>query len=228
MKKYRMVIAEDHAVLRDGLRSMLAEVDCLELVGEASNGLEAIRCVERLQPDLLLLDISMPLMSGLSVVNDVKSRYPEVKIILLTVHDSEAYLREAIHRGVEGFCLKKSDFSELIDAIKAVTQGQGYVSPLLQLQSESAKSASPPSRSQGTVDPGSVPETAWQLLTPREKEVLKLVGEGYRNKEIGALLFISPKTVEKHRSNLMKKLDLHNASALTTYAIKQGLVIPKA
>ena len=222
MKKFRMVIAEDHAVLRDGLRSMLVHVDDVDLVGEACNGLEAIRCVENLEPDLLLLDISMPLMSGLSVVSDVKSRFPEVKIILLTVHESEEYLREAVKKGVEGFCLKKADFSELEEAIRTVLQGRTYVSPMLQSATGSVNG------SRTDLDSSTAAATAWQSLTQREKDVLKLVGEGYRNKEIGALLYISPKTVEKHRSNLMKKLDLHNASALTTYAIKQGLVIPKA
>ncbi|MDO5675743.1 MAG: response regulator transcription factor [bacterium] len=221
MKKFRLVIAEDHAVLRDGLRSMLSTIEDIEVVAEACNGLEAIRCVETLVPDLLLLDISMPLLSGLSVVSDVKSRYPEVKIILLTVHESEEYLRETMTKGVEGFCLKKADFSELAEAITTVLKGATYISPLLQL--EPGMTGSRPA-----ADSDSVPATSWQLLTQREKDVLKLVGEGYRNKEIGALLYISPKTVEKHRSNLMKKLDLHNASALTTYAIKQGLVIPKA
>ncbi len=221
MKKVRLVIAEDHAVLRDGLRSMLNTIDGIEVVAEASNGLEAIRCVETFVPDLLLLDISMPLLSGLSVVSDVKSRYPEVKIILLTVHESEEYLHETINKGVEGFCLKKADFSELSEAIKIVLQGATYISPLLQLETGAVMSRSGP-------DSDNAPTTNWQLLTRREKDVLKLVGEGYRNKEIGALLYISPKTVEKHRSNLMKKLDLHNASALTAYAIKQGLVIPKA
>lgn len=221
MKNFRLVIAEDHAVLRDGLRSMLNTMESIEVVAEACNGLEAIRCVETLTPDLLLLDISMPLLSGLSVVSDVKSRYPEVKIILLTVHESEEYLRETMNKGVEGFCLKKADFSELAEAIKTVLQGATYISPLLQLETGAAMNRS-------STDSDNVPATSWQLLTQREKDVLKLVGEGYRNKEIGALLYISPKTVEKHRSNLMKKLDLHNASALTAYAIKQGLVIPKA
>ncbi len=221
MKRFRLVIAEDHAVLRDGLRSMLSTVDDIEVVADACNGLEAIRCVERLVPDLLLLDISMPLLSGLSVVSDVKSRYPEVKIVLLTVHESEEYLREAMIKGVEGFCLKKADFSELTEAITTVLKGGTYISPLLQLEPAA------PGRGSGA-EGGNVPATSWELLTQREKDVLKLVGEGYRNKEIGTLLYISPKTVEKHRSNLMKKLDLHNASALTAYAIKQGLVIPKA
>lgn len=221
MKNFRLVIAEDHAVLRDGLRSMLNTMESIEVVAEACNGLEAIRCVETLTPDLLLLDISMPLLSGLSVVSDVKSRYPEVKIILLTVHESEEYLRETMNKGVEGFCLKKADFSELAEAIKTVLQGATYISPLLQLETGAVMNRS-------SADSDNVPATSWQLLTQREKDVLKLVGEGYRNKEIGALLYISPKTVEKHRSNLMKKLDLHNASALTAYAIKQGLVIPKA
>ena len=220
MKKYRLVIAEDHGVLRDGLKSLLESTDRYEVVAEADNGLEAIRCVEKLSPDLIILDISMPKLSGLSVLHDLKSRYPEVKIILLTVHDSEEYLAEAFRKGAEGFCLKKGPFEDLLSAIESVlVKGKPYVSPFMlrPLLDGYLKKSDPEFNRSG-----------WELLTHREKDVLKLVGEGYKNKEIADLLCISPKTVEKHRANLMQKLDIHNASALTAYAIKQGLVIPQA
>ena len=197
---------------------MLEATGLYEVVGEATNGLEAIQMVEKKLPDLLIQDISMPKLNGISVIHDIKSRYPEVKIIVLTVHDSEEYLKEIFRAGANGYCLKKGNFNELLSAISSVLEGKPYVSsyvtkPLLDNYLKNISAEKPAS-------------TAWDKLTQREKEILKLVGEGHKNKEIAELLCISAKTVEKHRSNLMGKLDLHNSSALTAYAIKKGLVVP--
>ena len=218
MAKYRLVVAEDHVIMREGLCSMLESTGLYEIVGEAVNGLEAIQAVEKKLPDLLIQDISMPKLNGLSVIRDLKSRYPETKIIVLTVHDNEEYLKEVFRAGANGYCLKKGDFNELLMAIDNVMRGKPYVSPSITqplLDHYLNKN----------IEDG-MSSTAWDALTHREKEILKLVGEGYKNKEIAEFLCISTKTVEKHRSNLMTKLNLHNSAALTAYAIKMGLVIP--
>lgn len=217
MPKYRLVVAEDHVVMREGLCSMLEATGLYEIVGQAENGLEAIHLAQKEHPDLMLLDISMPKLNGLSVIHDLKNKNPRIKYIVLTVHDTEEYLREIFGAGANGYCLKKGDFSELLTAIDTVLQGKPYVSPhitqpLLDSFMHGTRKKAPASSS-------------GKALTKREKEILKLVGEGYKNKEIAEFLFISAKTVEKHRSNLMAKLDLHNSAALTAYAIKMGLVL---
>ncbi len=211
-------MAEDHVIMREGLCSMLESTGIYEIVGQAENGLEAIQAVEKQQPDLLIQDISMPKFNGLSVIRDLKSRYPQTKIIVLTVHDSEEYLREVFQAGANGYCVKKGDFKELLTAIDTVMKGKPYVSPHI---------TQPLLDNFLKIHPGEETlSTGWNALTNREKDILKLVGEGYQNKQIAGFLCISPKTVEKHRANLMTKLNLHNSSELTAYAIKMGLVIP--
>jgi DNA-binding NarL/FixJ family response regulator len=216
MGKKRIVIAEDHTILRQGLRALLKSNENLEVIGEAEDGLEAIRCVEKQKPDLLLLDLNMPRMDGISVIKEIKKRHPETKIIVLTMHMQEEYILEAFRSGAQGYCLKASSHDELNMAINAVLSGKFYVSPEI-----SGKVLEGFLEGQKNIKKRS----SWDVLTQREKEVLKLVGEGYQNKEIADYLFISVKTVEKHRANIMEKLDLHSASALTAYAIEKGLVI---
>ncbi len=218
MGKYRLVVAEDHVIMRQGLCSMLESRGLYEIVGQAVDGLEAIQIVEKELPDLLIQDISMPKLNGLSVIRDLKSRYPEIKILVLTVHDSEEYLKEIFRAGANGYCLKKGDFNELLTAIDSIMKGKPYVSPYItqSLLDHFIKNNTGEQTS----------STVWDALTNREKEILKLVGEGHKNKEIAGFLCISPKTVEKHRANLMTKLNLHNSAALAAYAIKMGLVIP--
>ena len=215
MKEKRVVIAEDHKILREGLRALLSGSDSIEIVAEAEDGIEAIRCVEKHKPDLLLLDLSMPRMGGISVIKDIKSRFPEIKILALTIHESEEYILEAFRSGANGYCLKDASHKELVDAIESVLAGRIYLSPgvsekVLEGYLEDRRALK--SRS------------SWDVVTQREKEVLKLVGEGYKNKEIAHCLCVSVKTVEKHRSNIMRKLDIHTASAMTAYAIEKGLV----
>lgn len=211
----RIVIAEDHVILRQGLKSLMDAHEDLEVVAEAGDGLEAIRGVEKEAPDLLLLDLNMPRMDGISVIRDIKKRFPETKIVILTMHRNEEYILEAFQSGVDGYCLKASSHEELMIAIRHVLSGRFYVSPEI-----SQKVLEGYLEGQKTIKE----KSSWDTLTQREREVLKLVGEGYQNKKIADYLCISVKTVEKHRANIMQKLDLHSASALTAYAIEKGLV----
>ncbi len=214
-QKRHIVIAEDHKILREGLKSLLRTTEDLEIVGEAADGMEAIRFVENHHPDLLLLDLSMPKMNGIAVIRDLKSRLPETKILVLTIHESEDYILESFHSGANGYCLKDANYSELLIAIRSVLDGKRYLSPGI-----SEKVLTGFLESRKTLKPLS----SWDMSTEGEREVLKLVGEGYKNKEIAGYLYISEKTVEKHRSNIMRKLDVHTSSALTAIAFEKGLV----
>ena len=215
VEKKKIVIAEDQKILREGLKALLSSSDDLEVVGEAEDGLNAVQCVEKFTPELLLLDLSMPKMSGISVIKEIKSQSAETKILVLTVHESEEYILEVFKSGADGYCLKDASHSELLVAIKSVLSGKRFISPWI-----SGKVLDGYLDDREKLKTGS----SWDSLTQREREILKLVGEGYKNKEIADYLCISAKTVEKHRSNIMEKLDLHTASALTAYAIKKGLV----
>jgi len=215
VKNLRIVLAEDHTILREGLHALLSADPYFEIIGEARDGREAVRCIEKLEPDLLLMDLSMPRMSGMDAIREIKKRYPDIKIIALTVHKTEEYLLTTLQAGADGYVLKDATHEELIMAIKSVMGGKSYLSPGVSEKviegylegKESHRSQSP-----------------WDTLSQREREVLKLIAEGFKNKEIAEDLCISLKTVEKHRANLMKKLDLHNAAALTVYAVQKGLV----
>jgi len=213
--KKRIVLAEDHRILREGLKSLLSTSEDLQIVGEAEDGLQAIRRVEECRPDLILLDLSMPRMDGISAIREIKGRFPETKILALTIHETDDYILDAFRSGADGYCLKDASHSELLMAIHSVLSGKAYFSPgisdkVLEGYIEGRKTL----KSSST----------WDTITEREREVLKLIGEGYKNREISDFLCISEKTVEKHRSNIMQKLDLHTASALTAYAIQKGLV----
>jgi DNA-binding NarL/FixJ family response regulator len=214
-EKHRILIAEDHTILREGLRALLSLDPGLEVVGEVENGRDAVRAVEQLKPDLVLMDLSMPGTDGLTGIREINRRYPLLKTLALTVHKTEEYIRAALQAGANGYVLKDATHGELMLAIKTVLSGKTYLSP-----SVSDKVINRYLDDNKTVE--SI--TSWERLTSRERDVLKLIAEGRRNKDIAAYLFVSIKTVEKHRSNLMKKLDLHNASALTSYAIERGLV----
>jgi DNA-binding NarL/FixJ family response regulator len=214
-QKYRIVLAEDHTILREGVRSLLSSSPDLEIVGEAEDGREAIRCVEKLKPDLVLMDLSMPRMNGMEAVIEIKRRASETKILVLTVHKTEEYILATLQAGADGYLLKDSTHAELLIAVKYVLGGKTYISPGI-----SDKVLEGYLQDRKTLKKRS----AWDTLTKREREILKLIAEGYKNKEIAGDLCISIKTVEKHRANLMEKLDLHNVQALTVYAMERGLV----
>ena len=213
-KKYTILLADDHSILRAGLRSILDSQPEFEVVAEVDNGKDALQTAIALKPSLLLTDLSMPKTNGTECVRELKKRAPEVKVLVLTMHAGEEHIHAALNAGADGYILKDDSHDELISAIKNVLSGKTHLSPSICTNvvngylnsSETAK-----------------PMASWEILTHREREVIKLIAEGYRSKDIAEYLTISIKTVEKHRSNLMKKLDLHSISSLTNYAIQNGL-----
>ena len=211
----RIVIAEDHTILREGLKALLSAGPGIQVVGEAEDGREAVRLALELKPDLFLMDISMPRMSGIEAIREIRKQVPQTRILVLTVHKSEEYVLAALQAGVDGYILKDATHAELLTAIQTVLSGKPYLSP--EISGKVIEGYLEGKR-------GGQTDSAWESLTHREKQILKLIAEGYKNKEIADFLCISLKTVEKHRDNLIKKLDLHNVAALTAYAMERGLV----
>jgi DNA-binding NarL/FixJ family response regulator len=216
--KKQILIVEDHQLFREGLKAMLSPSPEYEITGEAEDGLEAIRLIRKSKPDLVLLDLSMPKMNGFSVLKEIKAAMPEVKILVLSIHESDQYVLQAFEALADGYAIKDSSRDELRMAIRSVLEGKKYISPGIA----------------GSVLEGYLggrktlkSRTSLDTVTQREKEILKLLGEGYQNKEIAEMLSISVKTVEKHRANIMGKLDLHNAAALTAFAFEHDLISPK-
>jgi DNA-binding NarL/FixJ family response regulator len=214
-EKYRIVLVEDHTILREGLRSLLREHENMDVVGEAGDGRTAVRLVLSQKPDLVLMDLSMPKMNGFEAILEIKKTEPDIKIIALTVHNTEEYILMTLQAGADGYILKDATHDELIMAIQQVLSGKRFLSP-----SVSGKVI------EGYLEGKKNNHSKTQIdsLTQREREVLKLIAEGHKNKEVAEFLCISLKTVEKHRANLMRKLDLHNTSTLTLYAVERGLV----
>jgi two-component system, NarL family, response regulator NreC len=213
--KKSIVIVEDHTILREGLKALLSTHEELCVTGEAEDGRGAIICARELKPDLMLMDLSMPRMNGMEALKEIKRESPQTKVLILTVHKTEEYVHASLQAGADGYVLKDATHAELIMAIEKVLAGKRYLSPEI-----SEKVIEGYLEGRKSLKTG----TSWDMLTDREKEILKLVAEGYRNREIAGFLCISLKTVEKHRDNLMKKLDLHNAAALTAYAMEKGLI----
>ncbi len=216
--KKRILIVEDHTLLRAGIRSLLLQDSTLEIVGEADNGRDAVRAMESAAPDLVLMDISMPGMNGIEAIIDIKRRYPKTLVLVLTAHKADEYIHESLRAGADGYILKDATHDELRVAIRSVLNGKTYLSP------DISKNVIAAYLGTDKAAAATGPASAWDTLTHREREVLKLVAEGRPNKYIADYFCLSVKTIEKHRSNLMKKLDLHNASMLTAYAIEKGLV----
>jgi two-component system response regulator NreC len=211
----RIVLAEDHTILRAGLRALLSFQEDIEIVGEAGDGREAVRVVDKCVPDLLIIDLSMPRLNGMEAIREIRSRHSEIKIIVLTVHKSDEYIVASLESGANGYILKDASHSELILAIEYVMDGKIFLSPSISDKVVDVYLEQKKKKKRKTVR---------DILTSREREVLKLIAEGHKNKDIGSHLCISSKTVEKHRSNLMHKLDLRNTAALTAYAIEKRIV----
>lgn len=209
-----IVLAEDHLILREGLRALLSAEPDLTVVGEAAEGIGVAALVERLHPDLLVVDLMMPGLGGLDVIDQVRQRAPRTRSIVLSMHADEAYVLAALRNGAAAYVLKNAGVEDLLRAIRAVLAGQIYLSPQL---SERALQAYVDRARTATGD-------SYDALTPREREVLHLVAEGNTSAEIAERLSISPRTAEIHRTNLMRKLDLHSQTELVRYAIKRGLI----
>lgn len=209
-----IVLADDHPIVRRGLRAVLEAEKGFTLLGEAGDGLEAMRMLESLQPDILIADLMMPGLTGLEVTRQTKQRFPQTKVIILSMHATESYVLEALRNGANGYVLKDAAADELVRAIREVLTGRRYLSSQL---SERAIESYIERAEAAVVD-------SYDSLTTREREVLQLAAEGLTNTEIAERLFISPRTAETHRANLMKKLNLSNHTELIRYAIRRGVL----
>ncbi len=212
MLPYRIILADDHVMFRQGIKRIIDETEGLEVAGEASDGFELLELLKKLEADMVLLDISMPNIRGIEATREIKSLYPNMKVLILTMHRKKEYLYHAIAAGAEGYLLKEDSDVELFSAVKTVRKGGFYVTRLL--AGELAQDIS--HMYKGNRELPSDP------LSTREREILKLIAEGKSNKEIAKLLFISMRTVENHRANIMRKLNLTNTAEIIKYAILKG------
>jgi DNA-binding NarL/FixJ family response regulator len=215
--RYRILIADDHTIMREGLRSLLELEQDLEVVGAVDNGREAVRSVGLMKPDLVLMDLAMPQMDGMTAIRELKRRASDTRILVLTMHKTEEHIRATLQAGASGYLLKDASRAELLMAIHSVMSGKTFISPAVADRIVSGY-LDHDAAGQGAV------RSLSDTLTAREKQVLKLIAEGRRNRDIAEYLFVSVKTVEKHRANLMGKLNLHNTAALTSFAIQNTLV----
>ncbi|MBL7161702.1 MAG: response regulator transcription factor [Anaerolineales bacterium] len=214
MDEIRILLVDDHAILRDGIRSLLEKDTQLKVVGEAGDGRAAIEMTRKLQPDIVLMDVAMPLLNGLEATAQIKQSHPNSKVLILSMYDYESYIRQALAAGAAGYILKDACSQELIDAIHCVHQGEAVLSPAI------TRLVIEDYLRWGEIRPA---ETS-NDLTGREREVLQLIAEGYTNKEIADILCIAIKTVQAHRANLMEKLDLHSKGDLIKYAIRKKII----
>ncbi len=215
MNKIRVFLADDHLILREGIRALLEKVSDIEMVGEAGDGAEAVAKVEQLVPDVVLMDITMPGLNGLEATRQIKQKNPQVKVLILTMHETNQYLSQMLQAGASGYVVKTTATSELISAIRAVHQGDVYLYPsitrmLVEDYLQRVK--------------GGEEKTSYEGLTSREREILMYIAEDRKNKEIADLLGISVRTVQAHRTNLMDKLGAHDRTELVKYAISKGII----
>ncbi len=218
MSKIKVILADDHKLVRQGLLKILEGASDIEVVGEASDGLEVLRALEERKasddlPHVLLLDISMPRLSGLEVARRVNKDHPSVRVVVLSMHEEEEFILKMVRVGASGYLVKDSAATQLIDAIRSAYQGKAFFSPAVsKVLAESYREVAP-----GKEDP-------YDRLNDREREILHLIAEGHTNKAIAEMLFISAKTVDNHRTNLMRKLNVHSAAELVRWAARKGLV----
>lgn len=214
--KTRLLIVEDHAILRDGLRTVLADYPEFEVVGEAEDGLQAVERCESFFPDLVLLDLSLPKQEGIVTLAKIKEKCPDTRVLVLTMHQHKQSLEKSMAAGADGYCLKDTPIDELVEALQMVARGEKFVSREMQRFCEKGlrtNSTATPASGEGAIS-----------LTGREKEVLKLIAQNYTNNQIAAALSISERTVDNHCTNLRNKLGAHSKQALTAYAFRAGLL----
>ena len=213
--RYRIVLADDHQMFRRGVKRIIQENPELEVVGEASDGLQLLEIVKQSPPDMVIVDVSMPNLRGLEATREIKMTHPQVKVIILTMHKDKEYLYHALSAGAEGYLLKEDADVELFAAINAIRQGGSYISPLLAPQlTDIFLERQRPGEGEG--------KFSTEILTIREREIIKLIAEGKSSRDIASLLYISSRTVQHHRANLMKKLNLKKTADLVKYAIQKG------
>ena len=210
----KIILADDHQIVRQGLKAILEAEKDFSVIGEAGDGHETIQLVEKDIPDVLIVDVMMPEMNGLEVTRQINKRFPEIKIVVLSMRSVEAYVREAFRNGAAGYVIKTSSAQDLVDAVRTVISGRNYLSPLLTEKAVDAYISSA----------RNAPTDVFETLTTREREILQLAAEGMSNTEIAERLMISPHTAMTHRNNLMRKLDLHSQTELVLFAIRRGII----
>lgn len=215
MKKLRILLADDHIVMRTGLRALLERQPNLEVVGESENGRDAISQVESAKPDVVVMDVGMPILNGIEATKTIVSEHAGVAVVILSMHADESYVMRALKAGAKAYLLKDSAPADLLGAIQAVSQGKSFFSPKVSriLAEDYVRIL----KQKGGVD-------SYDLLTSREREILQLLVEGKANKEVAAILNISPYTVETHRKHILEKLNLHNPAELILYAVRKGII----
>jgi DNA-binding NarL/FixJ family response regulator len=212
----RVLLVDDHTILREGVRSLLMEESDIAVVGEADDGLEALELVSELVPDVVIMDMVMPRMGGLEATRAIKESHPDVRVLILSMYDDDEYVQQIIQAGASGYVLKRVAAGELVRAIREVDKGSSFLQPRIaaKLIEDYVRRTRGGEPEQAAADP----------LTEREREVLRLIAEGNTNQRIAEQLHLSKKTVESHRANIMRKLDLHDVTELVKYALRQGLI----
>ncbi len=209
---YKIVLAEDHVLVREGIKKIIEAFPGLQVVGEVGDGPELMKLLERLEVDMVILDISMPSLPGIEATREIKQAYPTVKVLILTMHKKKEYLHNAMDAGVDGYLLKEDAPKELLNAIEKIRQGMLYVSPLLASDLANLYVKSQRQEEAGPVEP----------LTPREIEIIKMIAEGKSSKEMAEIMFLSFRTIQNHRAKIMKKLNFKKNTDLVKYAILKG------
>ncbi|UCD43166.1 MAG: response regulator transcription factor [Chloroflexota bacterium] len=214
MAKIRILLADDHTILRDGIRALIDDQDDMEVVGEAEDGISTVKLAAKVKPDVVVMDIAMPLLNGLEATRQIQRDHPQVKVLILTMHENEEYIRQVLAAGALGYVLKDAAARDLLGAIRAVYQGEAVLSPAI------TRLVIEDYLRWGEIQPIDNSD----VLTSREREVLQLIAEGYTNKEMAEILNLSVKTIQSHRTNLMSKLDLHDRGELIKYAIQKKII----